>query len=219
MTSVVEICNQALSHIRAGGINSLTEASFVAQQCALHYAPTRDWLLEDHAWQFAKQTRPLSLLQLTTNEWEYIYAYPSDTIKVNYLMPLQDYSGVSGLNAANSFLSIYGTTEPERFSRVQIPYQILNINGTKVIATNLSEAVISYQRVVEDPEAYSRAFVQALAYLLSSKLAVSIVGAEKGAALRQELISFYNMYRENAINNDLNEQFAYVPDSEYITVR
>ena len=153
MTSAVEICNQALSHIRAGGINSLSEASFAAQTCSLHYDPTRDWLLELHSWQFAHQTKDLALLDLTTPEWYYVYSYPSDTIRVNYLFPGGFAAG--NINAANSLLSYYGTTTPEKYMRQTFPYKVFNLNGTRAIGTNVSEAKIDYQRIVEDPNVLS----------------------------------------------------------------
>ena len=42
MASEVEICNLALSNIRAGSINSLTEGSLQAQICKLKYPILRD---------------------------------------------------------------------------------------------------------------------------------------------------------------------------------
>ena len=45
MTSVVDICNLALSNIRAGSINNIDEVSLQAQQCKLKYPFMRDRLL------------------------------------------------------------------------------------------------------------------------------------------------------------------------------
>ena len=59
----------------------------------------------------------------------------------------------------------------------------------------------------------------ALSYLLAAEIAVNIVGAELGRALRADSFKMYQNYLNSAIANDLNEQYQPVLDSEYVIAR
>ena len=113
MTSEVEICKLALSHIRAGNINSLNDNTAQAQYCRLHYPILRDQLLENSPWQFGQSIRTLSLLTEEVHGWAYVYQYPSDCWLIDLLV-----------------------TDPVVPRDVTIPYQIFNVDDNKVIVTN-----------------------------------------------------------------------------------
>ena len=82
MASDVEICNIALSNIRAGSINSLDENSLQAQQCKLKYALLRDRMLTEVPWTFNRKIRALSVLTTEIFNWAYAYQYPTDCLKI-----------------------------------------------------------------------------------------------------------------------------------------
>ena len=78
--SDVVICNLALSHIGAGTIAALADATTIARACNTHYATTRDAVLRDHAWGFAKKRKVLILIADTYSGWDYSYLHPADCI-------------------------------------------------------------------------------------------------------------------------------------------
>ena len=89
MASEIEICNLALSNIRAGSINSFTEGSLQAQQCNLKYSILRNRVLKE-SWGFNHKIRALSVLTTEVFNWVYAYQYPTDCLKINRLVGLID---------------------------------------------------------------------------------------------------------------------------------
>ena len=88
MTSVVEICNLALTRIGAQTINSLAEASAQAIHCNLLFGPTRDAVLRQVPWRFATARQVLALLDEThPPEWAYGYKKPADCLAARYIEP------------------------------------------------------------------------------------------------------------------------------------
>lgn len=201
MTSEVEICNIALANIRSQAINSLNERSLQAQQCKLFYPLLRDQLFEDVAWQFAHKVKSLSLLTLESFEYKYVYAYPSDCLKINKLL----------LNYQQG-RDVFGASE-------KVEYEIQNIDDTKVIVSDHPDLRIDYRAKIKDPNLFTTQFVMTLAHLLASEIAVPIVGAEMGRSLRSDSFQIYQRYLNAAIASNSNERHIRTPESEFITVR
>ena len=219
MSSEVEICNLALSRIRSQSINSLEGQSVQAQQCKLNYPILRDMMLNDHAWGFAHKIRPLVLTENVIFNWAYAYKYPSDCMNINRVV-----LGYEEINQATQISSprvSYHTDadviDPQ-YLRSQVPYEIFNFT-TKMIGTNQPDVRIDYRSKVTDPTLFPTPFVMALSYLLAAEIAVTIVGAESGRALRADSFKMYQNYLNSAIANDLNEQYQPVLDSEYVIAR
>lgn len=217
MASEVEICNLALSHIRATSINSLTEQSVQAQQCKLLYPLLRDQVLEDAPWQFAHGLKALAVLaSVDIFNWNFAYQYPSDCLKVNRLLiNWEEIQNDQAIYAAR--LRDLGLTFPDL--RQQVEFKIYNVDNNRVIAANECELRIDYVKKVTDPNIFSTQFIMALSHLLAAELAVPIVGVDKGRALRSDSLNVYTSYIEAAAAEDLNQQYQHDPDSEYIRIR
>lgn len=217
MASEVEICKMALSHIRAGSINSLTESSVQAQQCKLFYPLVRDQMLRDLAPHFAKRVRALA--ERSGDDifnWAYSYQYPSDCLKVLKLRP--NYEEVQqGEPTIYSRYRDLNYPIPDLDSAVS--YEIQNIDDNRVIVTNEQQVRADIIIRVEDPNLFDIQHIFALSYLLASELSIPLVGVEKGRALRGDNLQIYNQYVDTASVEQLNESHADVPDSEFITVR
>lgn len=80
----VSIANRALTLLSADRIGSFTENSESARKVAAIYEDTRDALLEDHNWNFARTERTLSLLSdyPILDTYASAYQLPSDCIRV-----------------------------------------------------------------------------------------------------------------------------------------
>lgn len=84
--TTVGICNQALAHVAVDkGIASLAEASTNAVVCARFYDTTRDEVLREFNWPFARRYVALTLVGGTdtvpvTMDFQYSYRMPSDCL-------------------------------------------------------------------------------------------------------------------------------------------
>ncbi|RLC85491.1 MAG: hypothetical protein DRJ03_11505 [Chloroflexi bacterium] len=90
-TSEVEICNLALASIGEADITSLTEETKRARLCSRYYAPTRDQMIAEFDWPFARKTAALSELSSPVNavpEGMSAYSMPSDCVNPLDILPL-----------------------------------------------------------------------------------------------------------------------------------
>jgi len=202
MASEVDICNIALSNIRAKTINSLNENSLQAQNCKLFYPILRDQLLEDTPWQFAHKSKPLSLTTLVNFNWRYVYQYPIDCIRINKLMI--DYEGIRD--------ETFGSTR-------KVQYEVMNIDDMKVIVSDQQCLHIDYRAKITDVNLFSNLFRMTLSHLLASEIAIPIIGAEMGRQLRSDNYQIYETYLNSAIGSNNNERHIAVPESEFITTQ
>lgn len=215
MASEVEVCNLALSNIRAGSINSLDEASLQAQVCKLKYALMRNRCLKI-GWDFNRTISPLASVETIIYNWAYSYSYPVNCFKIHRIVP--EYEEITGDASVISRL-IDTQVLPITAYRRQVPYEVFNFNGVKIIGTNESNLRIDYSFKVEDPNLFSDDFILALSHLLASEIAVSLVGVEKGRALRSDEIQLYEEYINTAAADDANDKYLEPTESEYVTVR
>lgn len=205
----------ALSYIRAGTINSLDESSLQARVCRTFYPALRDQMLQDSPWQFASAVKPLAELDSTFFSWAYVYQYPSDCLYINRIIPsmeeIRQYEPMHYHHAEN--FNYYPDLYPV------IEYKVHSDNGNKVICSNHADLRIDYRTRVTNTNMFSLNFTLALSHLLASEIAVSIAGVELGVPLSRESLAKYQKYLNAGIVNELNEQRAIIPDSEFIGVR
>lgn len=217
MASEIEICNLALSNMRSQSINSFTEGSLQAQQCKLKYPILRDRLLTEIPWGFNHKIKALSLLSTEIFNWAYAYQYPTDCLKINRLVGAHE-------ELANADADVVSRMrESELFSlsdiRVKIPYEVFNFSNNKVIGSNDADLRIDYSAKVTDPNLFSNDFIMAFSHLLTSELAIPIIGAETGRQIRSDSLQLYKTYLDAAIANDMNEQYDTPALSEFETIR
>ena len=155
MASEVQIARLALQHIGDRfDINSLTENSPEAEQVNLVFSDVRDMVLREHPWKFArKYTSPAQLSGTAPGNWDYMYAYPSDAMRIIRIVnPLGD------------------NQPPIRFEVAR------NGDDVRVILTNESEPTFEYTSRVTDPQQFDPQFVIALSYRLAQYIAIPITG-------------------------------------------
>lgn len=217
MSSEVEICNLALSSIRAGSINSLTEGSLQAQVCNLKYKILRDRCLREIPWSFNRKIKALALLDADVFNWAYTYQYPNDCLKIHRLVGSYEEipAGSADVIARHRDVDLL----PTKGLRAQIPYEVFNVDGTKAVASDQADLRIDYAAKVTDPNLFSDDFIMALSHLLGSEIAIPIAGVEAGRVLRSDCISLYNEYMNSALSEDKNDQYLEPDESEFISVR
>ncbi len=201
MTSVVSICNLALSTLGKDNISALNEASAEAKACNQFYEHVRDMLLQGYPWRFAGKT--VSLAELTNDKpgaWNYAYQRPTDCLKVRYIR--SEYSTLDPKPGVIEDLTPYGH-----------PYEI---EGTTIYC-NLSPAFLRYTFRLTDPTRFSPLFIEALACHLAVRLAMPMTRDPK---VRADVYQLGQAMLASAMAADANEvRETTNHDSEFVTGR
>ena len=175
-----DIINLALGTIgyklRIGSIWEGSEAATAALDC---YAQTRDEVLREGQWDFARGDATLTLLKsapmggyIPPNDWNpatnpppgwlFEYGYPDDCLKVRSLRQ-------------TPFVALDFDPQPVLFS-------VVNDNAytpaRKVIVCNIAQAILTYTRQVTNPATWNANFTTLLADTLGKKLAPSLKDLE-----------------------------------------
>ena len=154
MASEVQIAKLALQHIGdRWDISDLTEATPEAEQVNLVFDDTRDALLRQHPWNFAKKyASPATLSGTVPGNWTYMYTYPTDAVRVNGIIdPLE-------------------TGTPIKFEVAR------NASDVKVILTDQEAAEFFYTARIIDTVQFDPEFTMALSYALAARLAMPLTG-------------------------------------------
>lgn len=183
MTSAVDICNLALSHLGdEATVVSIDppEGSAQAEHCAIFYPIARNALQEMHDWGF--NTRRVALAQVTNpwSSWAYAYERPSNAIRIlsiiandapndwSFSFPMSD--EVFG----SSMINQRGVYIPQPFADESFS------DGTQIIFTNQVDAVARHTVLVTDTAKFSPLFNDALGWYLASYLAGPVLKGETG---------------------------------------
>lgn len=145
MTSNVEICNVALTRVDRKRITDLLDGSTSANDCAVIFAPTRQELLRNHDWNFARSRQKLARLAAApTYEFSFAYQLPTDWLSVR---------AVHATSAAT----------------MQLPYRL---EGQTVLS-DAAEIFLTYTKDVADPAAMPADFRSLFSYRLAEQLTKS----------------------------------------------
>lgn len=194
------ICNMAIGNLGISTpIASLTEASNEARACNLYYEVTRDAVLRDFPWGFAKRRVVLADVGDPATDWEYAYAYPADCLKIRAL-------------------TLNGIRKPRADQRIEFESAY---NGTqRVIHTDQADAELIYTAQVTDVAIFDPLFVHALSWALSAAIAPALVGQIAGQGVANAMRQAYSLMLAQAAAADMEENEEGVePESELITVR
>lgn len=176
MTSPVDIVNMALQQVGAvqSTIASFDEDSTEARVASLLYEPKVKDLMRAAQWGFARRQAFLTQLRAAVIDgeasddppvqpWQYEYAYPSDCLRIRYLMPNLDPSedGSSVPLTTSTILTPYIWTDQS-----QIRYTIANSTNTqgdqiKSILTDVKEAQAVYTVWTPNPNLWDVEFMNA----------------------------------------------------------
>lgn len=186
MTSIVSICNLALSNIGKDNISSLTETTPEARACNQFYEHVRDMLLQAYPWRWAGKTQSLGeIANDKPGAWGYAYQRPTDCLKVRYVRPEYSEDDID-LDGAKS----------DSFGIVH------EIEG-QAIYTDISPAFLRYTYRVTDPTKFPPLFVEALAWHLSVRLSMPLT---RDPTVRRECFNVANGMQAQAQMADANEE-------------
>ena len=208
MSSVVFICNLALSNIGKQNISSLTEDSAEARACSQFYAHARDTLLQAYPWRWAQKT--LSMAEVANNKenrWDHAYQRPSDCLKIRRVVDelMVDY----------------------------VPYELRAVKAGgfdyavegSIIYTNLTPAYLEYTARIDDPTLFPPLFQDALSWHLAVRLSMPLTRDPKIRADAYQLATQVQAEAAAADANEVREVSDYAAemiearDPEYLTDR
>lgn len=185
MTSIVSICNLALSNIGAQNISSLSEATTEARACSQFYDHVRDMLLQAYPWRWAGKT--LWLAEVANDKpgaWGHAYQRPTDCLKVRYVRPVY-------------------SDDPVDLEAVKIDgFGVMHEVEGQSIYSDVSPALLHYTYQVTDPTKFPPMFVEALAWHISVRLAMPLT---RDPAIRREAFQIANGMQATAQMQDANE--------------
>lgn len=176
-------------------------------------------VLEEIRWGFAHKLD--ALVTLSDEElfnWAYVYQYPADCIRINYLVRTADAIDAVVGSSPTATRSL-DPNAPRPMSPPPPEYEVFNIGGNRVIAANETELRIDYNIIINDPNLFSGKFISCLSHLLASEIAVVIAGAKAGKSLADDNYGKYIKVLAEAEDLDGNQRQYVQPDSEFVTVR
>jgi hypothetical protein len=195
MASETQIGKLALQHIGDRyDISDLSEESVEAEQVNLVFADTRDWMLRQHDWSFAKKfATPSALTGTVPNNFDFMYTYMTDAVKVN------------------------GIVDPLG-ADTKIDFEVArNSSDVKVILTDAQDAQFFYTARITDTAQFDPEFTMAFSYELAARLAMPLTGDRSimgdMAALARSMVA---SARVSDSNEGLTEE---APDADWIIAR
>ena len=195
MASEVQIAKLALQHIGdRWDISDLTEATPEAEQVNLVFDDTRDALLRQHPWNFAKKyASPATLSGTVPGNWTYMYAYPTDAVRVNGIIdPVE-------------------TGTPIKFEVAR------NASDVKVVLTDQEDAEFFYTARITDTVQFDPEFTMALSYALAARLAMPLTGER---AIMGDMDTLARNIVNSAWETDSNEGIEEdLPEATWIQAR
>lgn len=190
--SDAEICNVALQRVGVTlTIDSLTQRVKEAIVCNLIYSSTREKVLTDGHWPFARKYQLLNLSGTAPLKWKYRYVYPNDCLAVRGIFP------DLGAGVDPSIFRAYAQQYPTPFEIV------VDDNGDKTICTDLQDAAIEYTLNVTNPMRFDAAFSSALAWAVAAEIAVPL---SRDAKYMNNAVAMYDREVNAAAAKALNEE-------------
>jgi hypothetical protein len=186
MTSPIDVCNRALSTIGArAAITSFNQPNPASVNCGLWYDKLRRQLLRAAPWGFARRqvslTQTGDLLPDMTSPypWRFKYAYPSDCLKLRYILPpMLPVNNTVAPSVGLPIAGPWGMNPPRRSPFIVInDYDpVLNPAGSKALVCNIFQAIAVYNGDITDPDQWDDLFEGALTAALAYHLCMPLSG-------------------------------------------
>lgn len=194
MSSDIDICNLALSHLGdSASVSSIDppEGSAQAEHCARWYPIARDTLLSSHAWNFASKRASLASLEYeVVAGWTHAYALPSDCLEAVAILDPNSTGDYTENYANQDWHSHSGY--PLRPSDTARDYVIESgTDGVPILFTNQQYAVLRYVYTVTDTTRFTPIVANAISWLLASYLAGPVVKGMEGAQMARACLQAY----------------------------
>lgn len=197
--SLTTIFNMAIGHcFISETVDDPDENSNVAIQCRKFFDQVKNMLLEVCPWPFATKRAPLVLTGTAYSGWQFSYKYPADCLLASYIVNPAVRTPAAGM---------------------RIPFRVVNdpVGYGKLIMTDMPEAELEYNILVEDVNLFNYTFIQALALGLAAHISGPL---RCNADIVKSLQNQFSNWLAEAVNFKLREgQEDREPDSEFLAAR
>lgn len=184
MSSPTDVTNLALTKIGIqGSVSSIlpSDGSTEGDAASILYNPLIDSLHRSANWNFARKQEQLTLIRAFSvngvvsddpppQPWLYEYLYPADCIRARFLQPFLSIGNTTSppLTTADNIIPTFYESNPIKF----IVANNRNLSGhpTRVILTNMQNAILVYTMRVEDPGLWDPQFLDAASAYLGAWL-------------------------------------------------
>lgn len=199
-SSKTQIFNFALANASSTAfLASDTETSHEANLCNMVYDLSREFVLRDFPWRFAKRRITLAELAGTPPScWAFQYSKPSDCLKIRAL-------------------ATPGNRTP--LVEQKIPFELASNGAEEVIYTDLEQAECIYTQNITDTTRFDPDFVMALSYHIAAQIALPLHGKGEGLKIASAMQSAYAALVEQAAANSLNEGYDHTPECSFLQAR
>ncbi len=158
----LSICNRAIAecigrYTMTGTLPNFDQSA-AAQACALLYVPAWQMLLREQDTEFSRVANFLVPGGAPDFPWSYSYFYPVDCLKIRSVVP------------AN-----WNLNDPQAI-RWSEQIQDISSASTRVIFTNVPNAVLVYTTLAVTPAIWDSNFEESVVRLLASELALALAG-------------------------------------------
>ncbi len=170
-TSVIEICNNALTDLGQDAIASLTDTSKAARLCNQRWPSVRDAVLRAHTWNCCLALATLAA-RATTPAWKWAYCYPLPAD----LLRLAEVAGVDGW-----------------------PVERWEVLGRELHADAPGPLAVSYVRRETDPVRYDALLTEVLSARMAAVLAFPLT-ASNAASQAQWAIYDQKLLEARGVN-------------------
>ena len=188
--TVTDICNMALGRIGVSRfIADLSDTSNEARVCAKFYELTRNRVLADFDWNFAKSFVALQDIGSPPIGWAYRYRYPNNCLKARVVT----YTTTSTSSATPANLTVD-----------RIPFEVVEdeLNGALAICCNILTPTLIFTKQITNPTLFSYAFINSLAWALASEIGAPLTANKEFVATAANA---YLISLQQAIANNANE--------------
>lgn len=219
MSSAIDVCNMALSHIGAEAQVATIDppdGSAEAGYCARFYPIARRIAMESHSWTFAKTRATLAMVATNPSSvWLYAYALPSDMVDSIRVLNLATIEAI--LLSLDSFSmattnALYWQFLLRNTEQSSADFEIED----GVLLTNEPDAVLIYTKDEQNVANWTPLFMSAVAQLLAGYLAGPIIkgvdGMKVGQAWTQSGLNLLGQAASSDANST-SERSDFVPTS------
>lgn len=203
-SDILGVVNKALMFLGMSDIVSLADDSESAHQANKIYNNTLTSLLRSHHWKFATFIQIPALLSYPafdpTNDstgnplpgWEYLYAYPSNCLKIRRLFDPSACGSLGGVGFVSYTYFPDFTEYYDQFKDTLFRWEIVQTPSApyvKAIAAHVSPAYLEYTILVADPTQWDQYFYDAMVCSLAAQLAHPLTGNTELATQAQQQLT------------------------------
>lgn len=200
-----DLCNLALSSIGEAIITDINDDNESARLCRQFYDRTRQLVLRQYPWSFARRIERLAEVEgiVKTKGYAYTYMYPEKALFI-YAVDKEPF--------------ITTTAQVERPYYTHENFEVFNKDeSTKIIACEIEKAFCDYVYDCEDPDIFDSLFVEALVHKLAADLSMPLVGSAEMYKMQFQIYQGALLEAKNL--NSKERQVRVLPPRGYIDAR